>query len=133
MDELGGKQIDQSSWSSLKTGKDYQDITNQYVARVKYYVDWFKGGYSDWTDVSLFTSDYALYWYDYKGGYDTVLAEYAWNNSRQLNTALCRGAASAQNKEWGAMVTWTYTTQPYIESGDELYKDMVYAYNNGAK
>jgi hypothetical protein len=81
----------------------------------------------------LFTSDYALYWYDYKGGYDTVLAEYAWNNSRQLNTALCRGAASAQNKEWGAMVTWTYTTQPYIESGDELYKDMVYAYNNGAK
>ena len=31
------------------------------------------------------------------------------------------------------MVTWTYTNPPYIESGAELYTDLVYAYDNGAK
>ncbi len=81
----------------------------------------------------LFTSDYALYWFDYKGGYDTVFAEFGWNYSRQLTVALCRGAAEMQNKDWGIIITHTYTDPPYIESGDELYADMVLAYNCGAK
>src|SRR3990172_2456137 len=55
------------------------------------------------------------------------------NYSRQLNAALCRGAATVQNKDWGAIILWTYTTPPYIESGSELYKDLVLAYDNGAK
>jgi len=33
----------------------------------------------------------------------------------------------------GAIILWTYTTPPYIESGAELYKDLVLAYDNGAK
>ena len=31
------------------------------------------------------------------------------------------------------MITWTYNDPPYIESGSELYEDMVLAYENGAK
>ncbi|MCW4024796.1 MAG: hypothetical protein NWF01_07160 [Candidatus Bathyarchaeota archaeon] len=81
----------------------------------------------------LFTSDNVLYWFDYKGGYDTIFAEFGWNNSRPLNVALCRGAAQMQNKDWGVIITYTYTKPPYLESGDDLYADMVYAYNSGAK
>jgi hypothetical protein len=36
-------------------------------------------------------------------------------------------------KEWGVIVTWTYTEPPYLESGEELYDDLVLAYENGAK
>ena len=60
-------------------------------------------------------------------------AEFGWNHSRQLNIALCRGAAKAQNKDWGAIVTWTYNGTPYIESGEKLYDDMTLAYHAGAK
>jgi hypothetical protein len=133
MDELGGKQLDQSSWSSINSADNYGDMTDKYVELVNFYVNWFKQGYTNWSNVSLFTSDYGLYWYDYKGGYDTLLAQYGWNTSRQLNTALCRGAATAQNKDWGAIITWTYTTPPYLETGTQLYDDMIYAYNSGAK
>jgi hypothetical protein len=31
------------------------------------------------------------------------------------------------------MITWSYDQPPYMESGPELYNDMVLAYNNGAK
>jgi hypothetical protein len=81
----------------------------------------------------LLTSDYALYEFDYRAGYDVVLAEFAWNHSRPLNVALCRGAAALRNKDWGVMITYTYDTPPYLESGPELYNDMVTAYQNGAK
>jgi hypothetical protein len=79
------------------------------------------------------TADYGLYWFDYEAGYDTVLAEFGWNNSRAIQIALARGAAQAHNKTWGAMITWTYTDPPYIESGARLLEDLVLAYNNGAK
>jgi hypothetical protein len=82
---------------------------------------------------TTFTSDYALYWWDFKGGYTVVLSEFGWNNSREQQIALVRGAATVQNKTWGAIVTWTYTDGAYLESGTQLYDDMVLAYNNGAK
>jgi hypothetical protein len=85
------------------------------------------------TKYPLFTSDYALYWFDYKAGYDTVFMEFGGNYSKPLNVALCRGAAQMQNKDWGVIITYTYTEPPYLESGDALYADMVYAYNSGAK
>jgi hypothetical protein len=81
----------------------------------------------------LFTSDYALYWFDYKGGYDGLFAEFGWNYSTQINVALCRGAATVQNKQWGVVITYTYTHPPYMEPAADLYKDMIYAYDNGAK
>jgi len=83
-------------------------------------------------NIRAFTSDYTLYWFDYKAGYDVLFAQFGWNYSRQLNVALCRGAATVQNKNWGVTITWTYNDPPYIESGEELYEDMTLAYNNGA-
>jgi hypothetical protein len=62
-----------------------------------------------------------------------IFGEFGWNYSRQLNVALCRGAATVQNKDWGAIMLWTYTVPPYIGSGAELYKDLILAYDNGAK
>jgi hypothetical protein len=81
----------------------------------------------------IFTSDYALYWFDYKAGFSTVFAEFGWNYSQTLNVALCRGAATLQNKDWGVMMAWKYTTPPYLESGKDLLTDMIWAYQSGAK
>jgi parallel beta-helix repeat protein len=81
---------------------------------------------------SLFTSDYGLYWFDYELGYDVVLAQFGWNNSRPLQISLVRGAAEAQNKSWGAIITWTYNQTSYLESGPQMYDDMVLAYDSGA-
>jgi hypothetical protein len=50
-----------------------------------------------------------------------------------LHIGLCRGAAKAYNKDWGAIITWEYTDGQYIESPEELYEDIVLAYKNGAK
>jgi hypothetical protein len=80
-----------------------------------------------------FTSDYALYWFDYMGGFDVVFAQFGWNHTRAQDIALIRGAAKVQNKTWGAIITWTYDTSPYLDSGERLYDDMVLAYENGAK
>ena len=46
--------------------------------------------------------------------------------------ALVRGAAEAQNKSWGAIITWTYNQPPYLESGAQMYNDMILAYDSGA-
>ena len=83
--------------------------------------------------LTTFTSDYALYWFDYLAGYDVMLSQFGWNNSRAHQIALVRGAANVQNKTWGVIVTWTYDKAPYLESGDQLYQDMLAAYENGAK
>lgn len=77
-----------------------------------------------YSDTALFTSDYALYWYDYKSGYDTVFAQFVGNESRERHIALCRGAAEILGKDWGAIIMWKYNQAPYFESGDELYNDL---------
>jgi hypothetical protein len=134
LDESGGRQLDlEPGWIVVRNPSDYTDAGNQFNRSISYSVNWFKGGYSNWTNLSLFMSDYNLYWFDYKAGYDGLFAQFGWNYSRQLNVALCRGAATVQNKEWGVMITHTYSEPPYIESGPELFNDMVLAYDNGAK
>ena len=80
-----------------------------------------------------YTSDYALYWFDYLAGYDVVFAEFGWNHSRIQDIALVRGAARIQDKEWGIIVTWTFKNPPYLEDGERLYEDLLLAYENGAK
>jgi hypothetical protein len=82
---------------------------------------------------TTFTSDYALYWFDYLAGYDVILSQFGWNNSRAQQIALVRGAANMQNKSWGVIVTWTYDKVPYLNSGDQIYDDLILAYDNGAK
>jgi hypothetical protein len=129
-DEPGGNQLDRGGFRQFDNTSmpyDYRDAANTYV----YYLylqmrDFIK------TD-KLVTSDYGLYWYDYEAGYDVVLCEFGWNNSRAVNIALCRGAAEMHNKSWGVMMTWRYEDGSYIESAPELYQDMVTAYDAGAK
>jgi hypothetical protein len=108
---------------------NYSDAASKYVAKL--------GGdsLSDFRPLNmpLMTSDYVLYEFDYRSVYDVVLAELAWNHSRPVNIALCRGAAAAYGKDWGVMITYTTTTPPYLASGDQIYDDLVLAYQNGAK
>jgi hypothetical protein len=126
-DEPGGNQLDRGD-NIVENATDYADAAAKYIenwgAHIEYYLN-----YTD----KMFTADYGLYWFDYKAGYSAVFAEFGWNHSRQLHIALCRGAAKAQNKDWGAIVTWEYTDASYIESGEELYDDMILAYKTGAK
>jgi hypothetical protein len=135
-DEPGGKQLDQSSYPLVASANNYSDASNKYVSLLSW---WLKDGptaiaksFGD-SNYQLFTSDYSLYWYDYEGGYDTVFAEFALNYSRELNIDLCRGAATAHGKDWGVMITHSFTHFPYLKSGPDLYSDMVFAYENGAK
>ncbi len=130
-DENGGKQIDLSTILPVMQADNYTDAANQFVNRMK--SSFVFMNYSSFNDRPLFTSDYALYWFVYKSGYDVLLAQFGWNYSRQLNIALVRGAATMQDKEWGVIITWTYDHPPYIGSGPELYEDLVLAYENGAK
>ncbi len=84
--------------------------------------------------VKTYTSDYGLYWFDYKSGYSAVLAELGGNNgSRQVPISLCRGAATSQGKDWGVMVTTRFYDGRILESGPDLYNDLVLGYNSGAK
>ena len=83
--------------------------------------------------ITSFTSDYGLYWWDYMGGYNVMLAELGWNASVAEQIAQVRGAARLQNKEWGTMITWKYDNPPYLESGDQIYSQMLQSYQAGAK
>ena len=83
--------------------------------------------------IKTFVSDYALYWFDYLAGYDVVLTQFGANNSITQNIDLIRGAARLQNKAWGAIITWKYDHSPYLDTGDEVYRQMMAAYQAGAK
>jgi hypothetical protein len=136
-DEPAGNQIDRyhlngTSFMLVEQADNYTDAADKYVESLNHILNYFRVDWNTGT-FPLFTSDYALYEFDYRVGYDVVFAEFGWNHSRPLNVALCRGAAAAHNKDWGVILTYTYDTPPYIESGPELYNDMVTAYQNGAK
>jgi len=85
------------------------------------------------TGITTFTSDYGLYWWDYLGGYDVVLAEMGWNASITQQIAQIKGAARLQEKEWGAMITWKYDEVPFLDSADQIYMQMLASYQAGAK
>lgn len=132
IDEWGGKQLDQDQDMVVTEAANYSDASSKFV----YYVNQMLldgQQYNHAGNLTTLTSDYTFYWFEYKAGYDAILAQFGWNYSRQLNVALCRGAATAYDREWGVMITWTYTQPPYLESGGQLYDDMVLAYRNGAK
>ena len=132
-DEPGGKQIDVDDTQIVRSATSLADASSQYESRINQTLTQTRVQRLNSTGYPLYTSDYALYWFDYKGGYDGLFAEFGWNYTSQLTVALCRGAANVQNKEWGVMITWTYRQPPYIESGTNLFNDMVLAYDNGAK
>lgn len=129
MDEVGGKQLDKRDSALTSDNSSWEAASEDFVHQLSFRVG---NSQTEKYGYKAYTSDYGLYWFDYKV-FDTVFAEFGWNYSRLINIATCRGAAEAQNKDWGMIITWTYTQPPYIESGEELYNDMVLAYDNGAK
>jgi hypothetical protein len=133
-DEPGGKQIDEFEHRPVDKAQNFSDAASQYLKVVSEEgLLSFADNFNDYGNFTVYTSDYVLFWYDYLACYNVVFAEFGWNNTRQLQVALCRGAASAHSGELGAIVTWTCEQPPYMESPEEMYNDMVLAYNNGAK
>ena len=127
-DEPGGKQID--TQEPIKNASDYSDAANRFVNNITLSNSMMDAKSKG---IPVFTSDYALYWWDYLAGYDTVFAELGWNLSSTQQIALCRGAANMQDKDWGAIIVWTNYEPPYLGSAQEVYGDMVLAYHAGAK
>lgn len=126
-DEPGGHQIDTGPEILVTNATDYSDAAQKYTD----YLGIIIGFYLDYAN-EVFTSDYALHWFDYKSKYSAVFTEFASNNSREIAIAECRGAADHFERDWGTIITWKYDGLPYIESGEELYNDMIQAYTHGA-
>lgn len=127
-DEPGGRQLDKDSSRFVSTAENWKEASEKYVYLLYAHIEPYMR-----TNVKILTADYGLYWFNYLAKYDLLLAEFGWNHSRQLQISLCRGAATAQEKEWGVIITWTYTNPPYLESAEELYNDLVLAYHSGAQ
>ena len=153
-DEPGGKQIDTGYWGGSTmttfTGSKITTFVNttDYADAASRFTRSLNGGSmqhiinttipnSVTSPVPVFTADYALYWFDYKAGYNTVFVELGNNlptNSKIQQIALCRGAATAQQKDWGAIVTLgTDVPNPTPENGTTVLSDMTMAYEAGAK
>ena len=89
-DEMGGSQLDGWKYRPVLEAENNSDAANQFVGSINGYLNMQIFPFSPFpSDFHLFTADYALYWFDYKAGYDVVFAELGWNHSRQLNVALC--------------------------------------------
>ncbi len=135
-DEPGGQQIDHGQWDN---GSYVQELYSKVKNPTEAADAFIQLGQTQSMNqirsrgIPVFTSDYALYWYDYKAGYDAVFVEYGWNVSRTQQTALCRGAATNFGKDWGAIITWTYQHPPYMGTAPEILQDMYTAYEAGAK
>ena len=157
-DECGGIQLDIQDYewahyfSAIKTRFEssplYQaheqaieeclngNLTRDYKSAAKVYVDTIKrdSGILQLQNRSItsFTSEYALHWYTYMGGWDVVLAQLGWNNTVEQDIALVRGAATLQNKDWGTIITWKYNEPPYLDSASEVYRQLGMSYAAGA-
>ena len=135
-DEPGGQQIEFGQWDNGSYVRGlFSDVKSPSEATEAYMQLGQTQSMNELKsrEIAAFTSDFALYWYDYKASYDCVFVEYGWNVSRIHQTALCRGAATSFGKDWGAIITWTYQQPPYIGSGPEILQDMHVAYDAGAK
>ncbi len=110
--------------------RDYDAAANRYIDSIRN-----DRGLNELKNSSIvtFVSDYALYWFDYLGGWDVILAHFGWNCTIEQEIALVRGAARMQNKKWGAIITWRYNNPPYLDSGEAIYDQMRAAYEAGAE
>jgi hypothetical protein len=113
---------------SVKPFKDIDDAAERFIARDQNKIEYLKNN-----SIKVFTSDYALYWWDYLSGYDVILAHIGWNLSLTQQIALVRGAAKLQNRDWGIVITWKYNKSPYLANRTEILDQMQTAYEAGAK
>ncbi len=132
-DEVGGLYLDTDKNATrwrLPPNSTYDTIAEDFINRLRRE----PGAIALKANSStIFVSDYALYWFDYLGGFDVVLAQAGWNHTFSQDIALLRGAATIQSKDWGTIITWKYTQPPYLDSGPEIYKQMRTSYEAGAK
>jgi hypothetical protein len=141
-EEPGGKQISTGLFDELfhddGRAEMYENVTT-YSEAAEVFVRELPRGLSfhflQNSNITRFVSDYALYWYDYLAGYDTVFAELGWNHSTPQQIGLCRGAATAQNKDWGTIITWKSPIEEpaSIKNASEMLQDMLVSYEAGAK
>ncbi|MCL1977720.1 MAG: hypothetical protein FWG55_06455 [Candidatus Bathyarchaeota archaeon] len=113
--------------------QNYGTVANAFVDTQKDLLKGINKTRLNEADILVFTADYGLYWWDYKGGYDVVLAELAWNHSDVQHIGLVRGAANLQGKSWGTILTWKYTHPPYLAGGVEMFEQMKTSYEAGAE
>lgn len=111
----------------IRPFKDINDTAQRFYDRNKSNIDYLRNS------STVFTSDYALQWFDYKAGYDVVLGQLGWNMSLNQQIAFMRGAANVQGKDWGVVITWKYQQAPYLANGSEILIQMRTAYECGAK
>jgi hypothetical protein len=158
-DEPGGIQIDYD-WSYIfhhiknvapefyQTIEDYiqesadQTVIRDYEEAKKRYLDYLIAHIQldelINRSITSFTSDYALYWFDYLSGYDTIFVQLGWKHSIQKHVGLCRGAANVQQKDWGTIIVWNdRNPNPKInngtyKTGPEMLYDMLVSYEAGA-
>lgn len=131
-DEPGGNWLDYDSWSTLfeaTSNTTYDDVAKVYTECTQY-----DEGYQQLEDnsITVFTSDYVLYWFDYLMGYDVIFAHAGWDHTLEQDIALVRGAANLQNKSWGTIITWKYNEPPYLDTPENLYEQMRTSYEAGA-
>lgn len=151
-DEPGGNQLDRGYWGgnnqtrsgnpirTFENVSTYSEAANTFVSSIKNSRSMMLLTNNSIPDgiknkIQLFTSDYALYWFDYKAGYDTIFAEISEIRETTTNIqqiALCRGAANIQNKQWGVILTQASNNPPYLDSGPEMLQNMITSYEAGA-
>ncbi|MCK4884434.1 hypothetical protein KAS24_00035, partial [Candidatus Bathyarchaeota archaeon] len=113
--------------------RDYEEAKNRFL---DYIINHIRVNELTERSISGYTSDYALYWFNYLAGYDTVFVELGWNHSTAKHIGLCRGAANVQQKDWGAIIVWKDREDDkkgVYKSGPEMLQDMLDAYETGAK
>jgi hypothetical protein len=139
-DEPGGRQIDLGHWKggdtiNPKVAQNYSEAAEMFVANISSLLSTkdVKG-----RNITMYTSDYALYWFDYLAGYDSIFVELGWNHNRTKHIALGRGAADVQDKDWGVIIVWNAEDpededKGVYKTGPEMLEDMNVAYQAGAK
>jgi len=113
--------------------QNYDDASDTFVGMQKELLEDMDKKLLNEKDLLIFTADYGLYWWDYNGGYDVVLAELAWNHSVAQHIGLVRGAANLQGRSWGAILTWKYTQPPFLADGEEMFEHMKISYETDAE
>ena len=135
-DEVGGKQMDYNVSNPDKpvpAAKNWHDAAIHYLINVDSFFYLKKQiFYTFPSNLKFCTSDYALYWYDFLGGYDTIFCEFVGTDSREVAVGLNRGAAKTLGGSWGTIITYP-CADGCLESGAQLYDDMLLAWRSGAR
>jgi len=154
-DEPGGLQIDYDwtryfgdYWQVIGNRPLYQahndgreqfingSLQRDYVSAAQVYLSFIRADFGiqalENISARMFVSEYALHWFTYLGGWNVVLGQIGWNGTVAQDIALTRGAATLQDKEWGTIITWKYDEPPYLDTGTEIYTQLVMSYTAGA-